>query len=80
MKRADRGKGRNRGAYKRKGHVERHHSKVETGDEDSSNVVQMSEMNLESSEDGKSVDIIIQNNKKVNSINKTESNVVQLYS
>lgn len=51
MRRADRGKSHNRGTNKRRGHIERHRNKVETGDEDSSNVVQMSQLNLESSDE-----------------------------
>lgn len=54
MKRTDRGKGRNRGTNKKRGHSSRHDSKFKSSDlpeDDSSNVVQMSQLQIESSED-----------------------------
>ncbi|KAK3921705.1 18S rRNA aminocarboxypropyltransferase [Frankliniella fusca] len=53
MRRAEKGKNRSRGTYRKKGHVPRQdcsRGKSEILDEDTSNVVQMSQLQLESSE------------------------------
>ncbi|XP_034249397.1 ribosome biogenesis protein TSR3 homolog [Thrips palmi] len=54
MKRTDRGKGRTRGTNKKRGHSSRHDSKLKSCDlsqDDSSDVVQMSQLQIESSEE-----------------------------
>lgn len=55
MKRMDRGRGnKNRGTCRKKGHSSRHESRLKSGDmpeDDSSNVVQMSQLQIDSSED-----------------------------